>query len=239
MSLSKRLIENIEISASEHQAKHPDCHWYQCLDAATIQLTKRHFTELHPFFQQDLLRTPADLERATKKVAREIQKENPGYSYSKARTIAAKQFGIDNHEDIKEISSIPNDIRIENTTFLDRISGRKMAGTVMEYLSLPELSTIEFSDSEETIIEIEQFDYIFVPIEACEKHGIIPTTVINNEACLPLVVIDIEGIKTDFQMPIEATDYIIDETRKPDFFDSQYCLRFSSKGVKIGVKHIL
>jgi hypothetical protein len=199
-------------------------HWYECLDTATLEVTggQRHFVELTPFFKQTFLKTPKDLEVAVRKVAKELKKSD-GISFLEGRKRAADLFGIDNHEEVTKISEDDNSCKQDIHALLQSASSRKLVRTVEEYLSLPAINTLKKTNVDEVDINVYQFDYIVVPLKACDKHRIEPS-VINGDAYLPIVVVNVNGQLTDYQLPLEYTPYILDEIQSINHLDSKYKL---------------
>ncbi len=232
MSFSKRLIETIEITANESQSESPSLHWYECLDRATLKATsgEHHFADLNPLYQQSLLKTPADLKRAVSKVTKELKLQ--GISHTAARKKAALLFGIENPEDVRRRSELPNAIQQKHHGKIQDLSGRKLVQTVVDFLALPSLiATV--NNSRPVTIKVKQLDYIAVPIAPCMKHGLTPNLIEDQKTYLPIAVIQIDNQLIDYQLPLECAEYVVYESRNHAFSSEQYIINITDGQIDI------
>lgn len=206
MSISKRLIDEIQSKATELHVKNPNLHWYECLNQSTQEITvgKYYFADLSPYFQQQLLKSQNDLEVCCKKIAKEIKKKL-NISYTEARKLAANSLGIDDHEKITEISRQNSLVDQELNQLLQVQSGRTLVTKLSEYIKLPKLDGFYAENGLNKIFFIHQFDYIKVPIKACDKYNISPIVFEGDMAILPIIVLRYNGKLKDFQYPIDRT----------------------------------
>lgn len=233
MSITQRLIEAIEAAAKRYQIQSPNLHWYECLDLATLEVTggEHHFVELNAFYQQSLTKTPNDLVIAVSKVARELK--TTGINHIEARKKAALRFGIEKHEDVKKLCGMPANVKEDIYATLNKHSGRTPARSVSEYVALPSIETLKRAYPEKTAYKLSQLDFLGAPLEACVKHKLEPSVIINEEAFLPVAVVFIDGQKIDHQLPPEMMEFVLEETKKIDFADRKYQMVCTEEDIQV------
>jgi hypothetical protein len=225
--MSKRFIEEISNVSLELSKNQPDLSRYECLEKATQQVTKNknYFSELAPIYQTHLLGGTPDIDAHVKRKVRGLVKEQKIPNAMARRQVKA-ELGIVDDRDVKLRAKNNKDFESNHLNLLRKLTGRTLAKTLVEYLNLPHLDAEEIKRREPEHLLVEQFDYIEVPLKACEKQCIEPHYVIDAKALFPIAVIkEQSGKLKDYQLASEAMESVMSVIRTPAFEDTKFVVK--------------
>jgi hypothetical protein len=210
MSMTKRLIESIELNSKKIKSENADLTWYQCLDLAILSVTNgsHHFCDLANEIQIVLLESPKDLEIAYNTLAKKLKKEK-GISHMAARKLVSIEFGLgeDFHKKVKSHTTELGCLISARDEKLKKLSNRNWPGNLKEYLELPELSIDEENICLLDSTDLHQFDYIDVPEKVWQAHNFPPEFLIDGKGVYPFAVVKELGSLRNYRLPPSMAEF--------------------------------
>jgi hypothetical protein len=233
MSMSKRFIEQIEKVSIDLQTTQPELSRFECLEKATTQLTgnEKHFSDLHSFYQNSLLEGHQGVDGFVKRKAKKLAKQN-SISHKTARRKITASIGVESDENVLKLVEDNRNCEDKRLEMLRKITGRALVDNFFDYLNLPHLDSEELKRKDSESVLIEHFDFLPVPVQACEKLSIAPTYIIENKAFFPIAVVkQNDGKMKDHQLPQEAMAWVMSVLHDVEFDGVKYLAKKNGDGV--------